>query len=631
MYRLAIGLGGLAASVTAHPHVQARFGASQRLDISKYALPSTSFYSSSFETERNLIAMNVEAGADFTDTAAQFVRQTFPELEFRMAGDHYVDINGLGHVQFKQTHNGIDIDNADLNVNIGRDGRVFSYGHSAFQGQLPPSELVDGHKYVDPISALRGVVKTLGLNMTVYDVIPLLLDQATNEYIIPQTEGAVSNPSARLVYIASGDDISLTWRVETDVLDNWLVSYADALHPTELHGVVDYVADATMEVFDWNTADPSLKIDRKIVTDPWDIRASPYTWFSDGKSNYTTTRGNNGIAHINPKSSDDYENLYRPDSKQLKFEYSYKDSSPPKDIVDASIVQLWYTANMIHDQYYSLGFNEKAGNFQFNNNGKGGKDRDGVILNAQDGRMTNNAQFASPPDGSSGRMMMYIWTRSDPHRDCSFDQGVVIHEYVHGLSNRLTGGPDNTGCLGNGEAGGMGEGWSDTFAFLNFIRKSHSRSTSFAMGHWIFNNPKGIRKYPYSTDKQVNPLTYKNGDESQQVHFLGTIWATMLWDVMWNLIDKHGNSDAEMPTFDDKGIPTDGRFLTMKLLIDGMALQPCRPDFISARDAIIDADKSLTGGANKCLLWKGFAGRGLGPKAATGNKRTEDFEMPSGC
>ncbi|CEJ94892.1 hypothetical protein VHEMI10399 [[Torrubiella] hemipterigena] len=630
-FRLLMGMGWLAASATAHPHVQTRSGASQRLDISKYALPSKSFYGSSSEMAENVTIMNIQPTASFTETASEFVRRRFPELEFRMANDHYIGSNGLGHVHFKQIHNGIDIDNADINVNIGRDGQIFSYGHSAFEGQLPPPELIDDRKYADPVSALRGVVKTLGLNMTVDDTAPLQVNDETTSFVIQGTEGVASNPSARLVYIASGDSVSLSWRIETDVLENWLVSYADATKPTQLHGVVDYVADATMQVFDWNTPDPSMKVDRKIVTDPWIIKASPFTWFSDGTKNYTTTRGNNGVAHINPKSSDSYENLYRPDSKEMKFEYAYKDSSPPKDIIDASVVQLWYTANMIHDQYYLLGFDEKAGNFQFNNNGKGGKDKDGVILNAQDGRTTNNAAFGTPPDGSSGRMYMYIWTRSDPYRDCSFDQAVVIHEYVHGLSNRLTGGPDNASCLQSGEAGGMGEGWSDTFAFLNFIRKSHSSSMSFAMGHWIFNNPKGIRKYPYSTDKKVNPLTYKNGDESQQVHFLGTIWATMLWDVMWNLIGKHGNSDAEMPTLDDKGVPTDGRFLTMKLLIDGMAIQPCRPDFTKARDAILDADKNLTGGANKCLIWKGFAGRGLGPKAATGSKRTEDFTMPSDC
>jgi len=65
----------------------------------------------------------------------------------------------------------------------------------------------------------------------------------------------------------------------------------------------------------------------------------------------------------------------------------------------------------------------------------------------QDGSRLNNAAFSTPPDGQPGRMMMYIWDYSTPKRDSSFDTGVVIHEYTHGLSNRLTGGPANSGCL----------------------------------------------------------------------------------------------------------------------------------------------------------------------------------------
>lgn len=38
------------------------------------------------------------------------------------------------------------------------------------------------------------------------------------------------------------------------------------------------------------------------------------------------------------------------------------------------------------------------------------------------------------------------------------DAGIIIHEYTHGVSTRLTGGPANSGCLGWGEPGGLGEG-----------------------------------------------------------------------------------------------------------------------------------------------------------------------------
>ena len=181
----------------------------------------------------------------------------------------------------------------------------------------------------------------------------------------------------------------------------------------------------------WGLNDPT-EGDRIVISDPWDIQASVFTWISDG-TNYTTTRGNNAIAQTNPSGGSSYLNNYRPTSTELRFEYDYSVSMPtPSAYADASVTQLFYTANMYHDLLYELGFDEKAGNFEINNNGKGGQGSDFVILNAQDGSGTNNANFATPPDGQPGRMRMYLWTLSTPRRDCAFEAGVVIHEFTHG-------------------------------------------------------------------------------------------------------------------------------------------------------------------------------------------------------
>lgn len=62
-----------------------------------------------------------------------------------------------------------------------------------------------------------------------------------------------------------------------------------------------------------------------------------------------------------------------------------------------------------------------------------------------------------------------------------------------------------------------------------------------------------------------------------------------------------------------------------------VALQPCTPNFVDARDAILDADVALTGGANTCELWTGFAKRGLGEGATyAASARTESFTVPDG-
>jgi extracellular elastinolytic metalloproteinase len=71
---------------------------------------------------------------------------------------------------------------------------------------------------------------------------------------------------------------------------------------------------------------------------------------------------------------------------------------------------LFFLNNVVHDKLYTLGFNELAGNFQSSNFGKGGAENDPVQAEAQDGGGTDNANFATPRDGRSPRMQMYLWT-----------------------------------------------------------------------------------------------------------------------------------------------------------------------------------------------------------------------------
>ena len=136
-----------------------------------------------------------------------------------------------------------------------------------------------------------------------------------------------------------------------------------------------------------------------------------------------------------------------------------------------------------------------SGNFQQHNFGRGGAENDGVIANAQDGSGYNNANFMTPPDGQNGRMRMYLWNTAIPYRDGDLEAGIVIHELSHGLSTRLTGGPANSGCLGWGESGGLGEGWGD---FLATTIRSNSKYSDYPMGAWAANRPNGIRNFPYS-------------------------------------------------------------------------------------------------------------------------------------
>lgn len=79
---------------------------------------------------------------------------------------------------------------------------------------------------------------------------------------------------------------------------------------------------------------------------------------------------------------------------------------------NAAVVQMFYLNNWMHDWYYDAGFDEKAGNAQANNYGRGGADGDPIKSEAQDYSGANNANMSTPPDGYSPRMQMYFFTHT---------------------------------------------------------------------------------------------------------------------------------------------------------------------------------------------------------------------------
>ncbi|KAL3443255.1 extracellular metallo proteinase mep [Aspergillus insuetus] len=623
-----LGALALVCSVGAHA-ARSSWTPEKKLDLKSYRLATRANYT--VIDDKSVDSFLTKTDGSYVNTAVELAQGLYPNAKFRVAEDHYVDVAGVAHVYLQQTLHGLDVSNANLNVNVGSDGKVISYGSSIYSGPTPKINPLESGNFVTPVVALKGVVSALKLPITFSGLASKLLD-GVQRFSFEGTSGALSKPVASLAYFVRSDkEIGLVWAVETDLGDNWLTSYIDGVSGKVVHGVVDYVASATFEVYPWGVNDPDQG-DRELLTDPWDSMASEFTWLATGDDNYTTTWGNNGVAQINPSGYPGYLLNYRPNSTSLDFEYPYKPTNPiPLKYANASVTQLFYTTNHYHDLLYHLGFTEKAGNFETNNNGQGGLGNDMVILNAQDGSGFNNANFATPPDGLPPRMRMYIWTQSVPFRDCAFDASVIIHEYTHGLSTRLTGGPLNSGCLSTTEAGGMGEGWSDFFAVASYVKSGDTRENDAVVGAWIYDDEGGIRKYPYSTSLLRNPYTYATINIYDEVHDIGEIWATMLFEVLWNILDKHGHGDDALPVVID-GIPTDGRYLTMKIVMLGMALQPCSPTFITARDAILNADKILTGGDNQCEIWTGFAKRGLGTAAAylpSSGLYVNSFTVPS--
>jgi extracellular elastinolytic metalloproteinase len=67
-------------------------------------------------------------------------------------------------------------------------------------------------------------------------------------FAIKSTSGSLKEPEARLVYVQTEGKLVLTWRVETDIASNWLLTYVDAEKGNKVHAVVDYSADESYQV-----------------------------------------------------------------------------------------------------------------------------------------------------------------------------------------------------------------------------------------------------------------------------------------------------------------------------------------------------------------------------------------------
>lgn len=247
---------------------------------------------------------------------------------------------------------------------------------------------------------------------------------------------------------------------------------------------------------------------------------------------------------------------------------------------------------------------------------------DGDLIKAQLQQGTVNATIS---DGGTPNQF----------RDSDFDNGIIAHEYGHGISNRLTGGPSNSNCLSNDEQ--MGEGWSDWFGLMLTIEPGDQPEDPRGVGTYAAGQSTtatGIRPAPYSTDFSVNPYTYGDSNDGNNIsrpHGVGFIYATALWDMTWALIDYYGGT-PDPDVYGGSG----GNNVAMRLVTESLKLQPCGPGMIDGRDAILQADQLLYGGEHQCIIWNAFANRGFGFSASQGSSNSrsdqvEAFDLPQSC
>ena len=275
---------------------------------------------------------------------------------------------------------------------------------------------------------------------------------------------------------------------------------------------------------------------------------------------------------------------------------------------DQKVLNIFYYNCVMHDFFYLLGFRERDGNFQRNNFGRGGMAADGVDARAHSGPVWGTANMATPIDGSSPVMNMGLVSSTNRHT--AFDSSVVFHEFTHGVTNRLVGGPANDRALEADQSSGMGEGWGD------YIACTINNTT--VVGDWVLNDPAGMRNFPYDSNFPDHFGKLGTGRYNKP-HNIGEIWCATLLEMNRNI----------------------GASLGVQLVVDALKLTPATPSFLDARDAILAAlaalkqAGTLTGSRFDTAhagVWRAFGKFAMGPAAQSNGASLSgivgDFTVP---
>ncbi|NNE67444.1 MAG: hypothetical protein HKN33_12830, partial [Pyrinomonadaceae bacterium] len=602
----------------------------------------------------------------------------------------YTNPNGvLSFTHLTQEINGIPVFRGEIKAGFTKDGEIIRVINNLAPG-LDYSNLNDN--FGDPLSAVRAAAENIEyklqrpdvtLNSAVSTDLKAVFGEGdwatTAEKMYFPIEPGVARPAwtvliwqpVRAFYVTvDAETGTVLWRKNITQDQTTSATYNVYANP---NGYIN-VADSPFPLSP-GPIDPSLgtqgaavaRTDQTLIGNEGPLSFNNNGWITDGGDRTDGNAVQAGLDVVSPNGIDTNGEAIEVTPGGRDFQFAYNPYDPNTNTGDnptgaafrnGAVTQLFYINNRYHDALYQLGWTEAAFNFQHDNFGRGGAGNDRVSAEAQDFSGTNNANFSTPSDGGRGRMQMYRWTLTSPNIDGDLDADVIVHEFTHGLSNRLHG---NAFGLTTNMSGMMGEGWSDFFAHSLLSEPSDPLNGVYSMGGYDTRNLLsgglgtanyyyGIRRFPKAimsftggpSNRPHNPITFADVDQTSvsysdgafaapisghlsntadQVHSGGEVWSAALWEVRAQMINRMGFAGNER---------------SMQVVVDGMKLAPLGPDYIQERDAILAA-AGVYGAADVADVWEGFRIRGMGfsatvdtPGNGGGSARvTEAFDTPN--
>ncbi len=583
------------------------------------------------------------------DIAMDFVRKNLAALNlgasdlegYTVSNVVFSKVTGATRIYLQQRYQGIPVYNAQLQVNVNRDGRIISVNNSFMAGlQNAVRSLKPAMKLP---AAVGSALKFAGMKMPAPGVVGASSAADVQQRTRVANAGISLQPidgTLMLLPVRPGE-ARLVWNFQIHTLDKQhMWDHTVDAETGQVWTRFDWVAADQYRVYPRPVESPNHTTPlppsdgRVLVVNPANALASPFGWHDTNGvagAEFTTTQGNNVQAYTDTDANNTPDTGSSPSGgTSLNFDFPLNLTLAPSGYRPAAVTNLFYITNIVHDIQYQYGFDEAAGNFQVNNYGRGGAGNDSLQAEAQDGSGTNNANFGTPADGQRPRMQMFIWTAPTPDRDGDLDTGIVVHEYGHGISNRQVGG-GNVNCLTNRQQ--PGEGLSDWWALAYTARAGDTGPMGRGLGTYALNQQTtgvGIRTQRYSTDPAVNTWTYASINGMAVPHGVGSVWAEGMWKVYWKLVDAHGfSTDLYNATGDA------GNQRAMLYVNEGMKNTACNPTFTQVRDGIIQAATDNHGGEDVCRMWQAFAAYGLGTDAVSGGSGsttpTNGFSVPASC